>query len=90
MTATSLDVSSIPSPSAHKVRQMVYEARFERMTMSNPLEPPKVLLNDDCIDRFSTILQASKQAYDKAGPVLYSSPKRLFQVLPLPSVAEQI
>jgi len=39
--------------------------------MFNPLEPPKVLFNDDYTKRFSTILQASKQAYNKAAPVLY-------------------
>jgi hypothetical protein len=39
--------------------------------MFNPLEPPKVLFNDDCTKRFSTILQTSKQSYDKAVLVLY-------------------
>jgi hypothetical protein len=39
--------------------------------MFNPLERPKVLFNDDCTKRFSTILQTSKQSYDKAALVLY-------------------
>jgi hypothetical protein len=38
--------------------------------MFNPLEPPKVLFNDDYTKRFSAILLASKQAYDKAALVL--------------------
>lgn len=71
MTAASLNASSISSPSPYEVRQTVYEARFERTTKFNPLEPPKVLFNDDYTKRFSTILQASKEAYDKAAPALY-------------------
>jgi len=70
VTATSLNASSISSPSPHEVRQTVYEARFERTTKFNPLEPPKVLFNDDYTKRFSTIIQASKLAYNKVAPVL--------------------